>query len=321
MRTIGGYFEFETITCALKYHYHNNLIAVNSGRNALEYILRAKKVKKIYIPYYTCDAILEPLVKLGIKYNYYYIDQQFSPIKDFDNNDCLLYVNYFGVLNDKVHTLSKQFNKLIVDNSQAFYARPGKGLPTFYSPRKFFGVPDGGFVYCYSSLDLSLERDVSYSRCSHLLIRADTNAENGYADFQRNDDLLKNQPIKRMSKLTDKLLRCIDYKRAKDLRNENFVYLHRHLGSLNELTGIFDLDNLDGPMVYPFLYKGNTDLRKRLHANKIYTAQYWPNLLKWLADKNCFEYHLYENLIPLPIDQRYGALEMERICKLVSQNI
>jgi len=59
MGAIGGYFELET--CISETLYHDNAIAVNSCRNALEYILVANDYNKIYIPYYTCDVTLQPI--------------------------------------------------------------------------------------------------------------------------------------------------------------------------------------------------------------------------------------------------------------------
>ena len=72
-------------------------------------------------------------------------------------------------------------------------------------------------------------------------------------------------------------------------------------------------------MVYPFLKKGNKKLKEYLLKDKIYFATYWENVDKWIKDKQIFEIHLYENLIPLPIDQRYNIDDMqfviEKICE------
>ena len=74
---IGGYFELELNKSI---DYHRNAIALNTARNALEYILIAKKYQKVYIPYFTCDVILEPFQKLNIAYEFYKIDENFECI-------------------------------------------------------------------------------------------------------------------------------------------------------------------------------------------------------------------------------------------------
>ena len=48
-REIGSYFELEL---PKEREYHENAISLNLGRNALRYIIRAHKIKKIYVPYY-----------------------------------------------------------------------------------------------------------------------------------------------------------------------------------------------------------------------------------------------------------------------------
>ncbi|MCB0381623.1 MAG: hypothetical protein KDD24_10225, partial [Flavobacteriales bacterium] len=146
MNSIGGYFELEINDIGSL--FHDKALALNSGRNCLEYILENSNYNHIYIPYFTCDVILEPIIKLGITYTFYSINKSFLPlIETIKNNEALLYTNYFGLMSSNIDLLSEKYKNIIVDNSQAFYDRRKNDIPTFYSPRKFFGVSDGGFVY------------------------------------------------------------------------------------------------------------------------------------------------------------------------------
>lgn len=72
---IGGYFSLEL---PFSEEYHKDAIRLNTGRNCLEYILRVRKHSKVYIPYYTCDVLLEPFEKLGIRYEFYHINFAFE---------------------------------------------------------------------------------------------------------------------------------------------------------------------------------------------------------------------------------------------------
>ena len=56
MKEIGGYFGLEEST---RNEYYPKLVALNTGRNALLYVLKARKIEKIYIPYYLCDTVSE----------------------------------------------------------------------------------------------------------------------------------------------------------------------------------------------------------------------------------------------------------------------
>ena len=79
-KSIGGYFGLEM---SLREEYYSDMIRLNSGRNAFEYILRAKKYKKIFLPYFTCVVMLEPIEKLDLEVEFYSIDANFKPIFDF----------------------------------------------------------------------------------------------------------------------------------------------------------------------------------------------------------------------------------------------
>ena len=313
IKAIGGYFELE-----LRYgqEYHMNALHLNTARNCLEYIILARKYTKIYIPYYTCEVILQPLLKHNIEYEFYHIDLNLEPIKlpKLNESEGFLYTNYFGLKQGCVEKLSSVYgNQLIVDNSQSFFSPRIDGIDTFYSARKFFGVPDGSYLYTDSKLEVVLEQDKSYIRMQHLLQRIDESAEKAYILFRQNDDSLDNQPIKLMSRLTERILKDIDYQNVKNRRIENFQYLHKALSNTNILN--LELQNYFVPMVYPYL-TNDTNIRKRLIENKVFVAKYWPNVLEW-CDRNTLENELTENIIPIPIDQRYNNDDMNRILQFI----
>ena len=177
MEAIGGYFSLEL---PVREEYHKNAIRLNTGRNCLEYILRARGYKKVYVPYYTCEAVMEPINKLGIPCEFYHIDIHFEIRDRFTPkaNEALLYTNYFGLKQRYVEQLAeKTGERLIVDNTQAFYAKPIHGIDTFYTCRKFFGVADGAYLYTEKLLDDEFVQDESYDRMAHLLKRIDLSAE------------------------------------------------------------------------------------------------------------------------------------------------
>lgn len=313
MKAIGGYFSLEL---PLYEEFHKDSIRLNTGRNCLEYILRSRKYNKVYIPYYTCEVVLEPFQKLNIQYEFYHIDIHFEIADSFalKNDEALLYTNYFGLKQHYVEQLANQLGpQLIVDNTQAFYAKPIEGVDTFYTCRKFFGVPDGAYLNSSTKLDEDFEQDHSYDRMVHLLKRIDLTAEDGFADFRRNDDRLNNQPIRKMSALTQRMMKSIDYNRVAKQRRENYLYLHRLLGETNKLH--LPLDDEAVPMAYPFLAPIE-GLREKLIENKIFVARYWPNVLEWTTEED-LEYLFAYQIQSLPIDQRYGEIEMKKIVEIL----
>lgn len=298
-KAIGGYFELELRKGE---HYHKNALRLNTARNCFEYVLLVRKYTKVYIPYFTCEVMLEPLQRHQIQYEFYHINEQLEPIKDIvlQEEEAFLYTNYFGLKQSCVERLAKVYGShLIVDNAQAFFAPRLDGIDTFYSPRKFFGVADGGYLYIDKTLDLEFEQDYSYDRMSHLLKRIDISAEEGYADFRRNDDSLINQPIKRMSKLTEAILCSIDCEEAKLRRLSVYKGLHKVLHHENRFQ--FELNLDDVPMVYPYFIEDGEQKKKELIRNRIYVATYWPNVFSWTKE-DCVEYNLVKNIISIPIN-------------------
>ena len=313
MKAIGGYFELELNK---KKEYHQEGIRLNTGRNAFEYILLANSYSKIYLPFFTCDVLLEPLKKHQIEYEFYTINEQFEPLFDYnkvESNEAFLYTNYFGLKDLFVIQIAKICRNLIIDSAQSFFSKPIDGIDTFYSARKFFGVPDGAYLYSGKKVEMSFEKDNSFEKCSHLLKRLDCNAEIGYEDFVSNEASLNNQDIKQMSSLTQLLLASIDYESCIEKRKENFNFLHLKLQATNKLK--IDVLTIGVPMVYPY-WSDNNILKQKLLDNKVYTPTYWANVLDW-SGEDSLEFSMTKKIIYLPIDQRYDEIDLKRIVGLL----
>lgn len=312
MKEIGGFFDLELNEGK---EYYDELIKLSSGRNSLLYLFQAKNIRKVYIPYYCCDAFIEPIIQMNIPYEFYNINQDYFPIleNEISDNEYLIYINYFGLNQKTCIGLSEKYNNLIIDNTQAFFSSPLSNIDTFYSPRKFFGVPDGGYLKTNSKLNKNIPRSYSYDKCEHLLKRTDINANSSYNLFKKNEIKLNKEPLKRMSELTKKLLANINYKKVRSKRVENFKFLNYSLSHINELS--FHNTIINGPMIYPLLLKDNV-LKQKLINKKIYIPTYWQEVLN-RTKKNDFGNYLTRYLIALPIDQRYDEEDMKLIVDLV----
>lgn len=311
-KAIGGYIGLELRQGT---HYHANALPLNTGRNCFEYILKLRGYKHVLLPYYTCEVMLEPLRKLGISYSFYAIDPSLEPatLPVLHDKEAFVYTNYYGLKQHAVEQLAKHYGpRLIVDNSQAFFAPRINGIDTFYTARKFFGVADGAYVYADTPLDIELPRDESCSRMSHLLTRIDTCAESGYGDYLLHEEQLCNQPIKRMSRLTEHILCSIDYEQVRQRRITNYMVLERALYGSNKLS----LDASESvPMVYPYWTENGNTLRDELRQQRIYIAKYWKNVLDW--NSPALERSLANDLLALPVDQRYTPADIETIIPLI----
>lgn len=293
---------------------------LNTGRNALEYILlHLPDLKRIFLPFYTCEAVIQPLRRHSIDYSFYHINERFEIAEHIQLNegDYLIANNYFGLKDAYIARLAKIFGeRLIVDNAQAFFAPVIEGIKAIYSPRKFVGVSDGGIAVGVDALDtLKYDEDDSSKHDSHLIIRKEFGAEAGFKDYQVNEGKLDRQPIRRMSETTANILHHIDYEYVKALRKENFEYIHAALKGVNQMM-LPPVDSFACPMVYPFLCEAKGNLRERLIDNKVFVARYWPNVSDWTTSID-LEKNLAINLLPLPIDQRYDSKDMNKIIDIV----
>lgn len=311
-KPIGGYFELELPSYP---EYHSEALALNSGRFCLEYLLRCRNYQKVYVPYFTCDTVIEPIQRLEMEYEFYHIDRKMHLSDDVTpkENEAIIYTNYWGVQNSYCEHLALKYgNRLILDYTQAFFSKPILGIDTFYSCRKYFGVPDGGYLYtdCIDKIDIP--QDESYTRMDSLLKRLDLSPEAGYDDFRKTSSLFHSMPVKQMSKLTKRMMQGIDYGHVAQSRLDNYNQLCKHL------AGGRKLNSGEVPMVYPYESEKGQLLRQHLIENKIFVAKYWPNVDEW-APTGSTETWLANHVLPLPIDQRYGEEDMRFIIERIKE--
>lgn len=315
VKEIGGYFGLEKL---ISHEYYPDLAAVNNARCALLYIIKAKHYRKVYLPYFLCDSVRLVLQREKIPFEEYRIDRTFLPLLDvYTNPEEVVYiVNYYGLIcGEQLISLKNRYGNIVVDNAQAFFARPVKGLDTLYSCRKFFGVPDGGYACTDAGFPEDLPVDVSMERMKHILGRFEGDSASDYYDyFNNNDESFKETELRRMSKLTHNILGAIDYQAAKCQREENYRFLSKALGDRNSLK----TECPAGPYAYPFYIQNGMTVKKQLAKRKIYVATLWPNVLGTGLD---IETEFAENILPLPCDQRYSEEDMQRVADTVRELI
>lgn len=315
MKEIGGYIEFE------EYHLpmlHQDAIGLNCGRNCLAYLIRAKGIKKIALPYFLCHTVKDVCFSYHVQVKFYHVDNYFLPLNlSIDKDEWLYLVNYYGQIStDKIKSISQIYKNLIVDYTQAYFAKPLEGIDSIYSCRKFFGVADGAFLYTDKILNESIDYDESYKRMFFILGRYERTAQEFYEYSVNNNEMFSEEPIKRMSKLTRNLLHGIDYERVKHKRTQNYEYLSKRLKGINQL----ELHEVGGAFSYPCMVNNAADIRKNMIKKGIYIPVLWGNVLEE-AEKDSWDYRLADSILSLPCDQRYGNDEMEIICSTLLEEM
>lgn len=246
----------------------------------------------------------------------YDLDEQLDPVLPASRiapGDALLYTNYFGLKRATVERLALNTPNLIVDNAQDFYGHIPSGADGFVSCRKFFGVPDGAYLVCPVASVGDLEPADPGGRWEHLFIAANDGVEAGFAKYQRHEQALAEAPLKAMSPWTAHWMSTMEHDRIIAARRRNRDHLHAALGGRNILP--VDPAVASVPMTYPYLSHG-TGLRSRLLAARIYSPRYWPDLLAPLSPDDGAQ-RFVEEVVYLPVDQRYGTEHMDRIIDVV----
>lgn len=314
MKEIGGYIELDEYGLDM---LHEDGLHLNCGRNALAYILEARAIKTIWLPYFLCTSVRETCVKYGVDTKFYHINQDFLPGKfPFAEGEWVYLVDYYGqVPRQELIKLKETYKNVIVDFAQNYFAEPIPETDTLYTCRKYFGVCDGAILYTDRKIDRELEVDVSYERIHYILGRYEKTASEFYQESAFNNDAFAKESIKQMSKLTYNLLHGIEYDRVRKSRTENFEYLRKRLEGVNQLR----VCPVDGAFMYPLKIENAVEVRRKLLQHKIYIPVLWPNVLEEVPCE-WTEWKLAGNMLPLPVDQRYTQKDMERVSELILED-
>ncbi|MBC3757749.1 hypothetical protein H7U19_04995 [Hyunsoonleella sp. SJ7] len=318
MRAIGGFFELELPDG--KSLYHDEAIKLSTGRACLGLILKTNTFSKIYLPYYCCDALFEPLDLQGVPFEFYAIDKNLE-INDtikLNPNEAIVYCNFFGIKSNYVNELIKRYgNQLIIDNSHSFFSKGFSNNISFTTARKYFGVPDGAFLYAPKEVPSSgIERNNDVY-LNHNVNRLLGNQEKAYREFLSYEASL-NCDIRQISSVSESLLKLVDYKEVRKIRNENFNFYKNEFAHLNKIE-IGD-DEKDC-FCYPLLLNEKIDVQKLFNQN-IFIPSYWNDVVQRVSAKDyAFEIALSKDLLPLPIDHRYTEIDLRRVVVAIKQLI
>jgi len=316
---IGSFIGLDLRNSGEYYPGKINIARLNSARAGIFHSCRVSNCNSIYIPYYLCPTVRKFLSEKGIEVEPYYISKGLKPIDiKQKRNQAILLVNYFGIMSiNQLRSLAEKYKNVIIDNSAAFYSNPIEDCYTVYSPRKFFGVPDGCYVIGDKAEKFTddYEQDFSAGTASFLLQRIELGTNATYSDRMKNEKRIDEADVLKMSNLTRVLLSNIDYSNIRNQRSKNFLYAHSLYKELNKFDPIRLIDEECIPMTYPLVIE-DPDLAEKLRRKKIYVGRLWNSVLKEVPDFS-FEAWLSKYLIPIPIDQRYGRKELRHVYETI----
>ncbi len=322
---IGGFLEFELFSQAGP-GYHVGALALSNARACISHIISRTRMRRVWVPYYTCNALLEPFEQAGIPYQFYALTEELSIAdapEQLKNDEFLVYVNYFGLKNAYVQKLVEVYgNQLLIDNTQDFFAHGYARGWAFNSARKSFGVPDGGYLYGPAEeLGTAENYPVNEAyQAGYLIDRLRGAQEVAYEGFIAYERTLTSEPL-RVSNLSASLLSQINYPSVIAQRRNNFYYYHLRLKKLNMLPVVLQLDDLSAdtvPFCYPFVPAGGELLdRRALFEQNLFIPTLWPDVLMRQYTNFVWERQLTRTLMPLPVDHRYSENDLDKVIHAV----
>ena len=120
--------------------------------------------------------------------------------------------------------------------------------------------------------------------------------------------------IYQMSDISKNILECISITQLQAKRKKNYGQLKGKLKNV-PVKDVLSTDNFV-PLVYPVYVENRNQFRQYLMENKIYCAVHWP-LAGTGLETDLDAVKIYENIISLPIDQRYESMHMEYLAQVI----
>ncbi len=315
--SIGGYNQLSL--ASLNTQLHNKAFKYQSARAALYAYLCAEKIKILYLPNYICDSIIPAIKSLNIDIRIYPISKELLPInmrKNLKESDSrVLIVNYFGLLSKQIKKLiTEEPSWFIIDNSQALFCEHIEGTTSIYSPRKFLGIPDGGFLRTSVNINMPEGFFDASKNIGHLLLRAAGDTQTGYGQFLQAEQALECFIPKKTSIISTYLIKCADIKAIKKMRRRNYELLVQRFKSLNQLR--LSLDE-QVPLCYPLKLAFKVDyICKALIEDAIFLPRYWQSQFSGEIGQ-C----MFENTLFLPIDERLTEDNVKQLSDIIEQRI
>lgn len=355
-REIGSYFWLtkdelqasttSSITPAIFGCQGSDYVWLSTCRSAISFVLknieeRNPTTKRVCIPTFTCHTVIEPFLKTGYKIIPLPVEKSLtiSPsaieeIIEATNPGIVLLHPYFGFdtlkgLHETVNQLREKGIIVIEDVTQCLYS----SFPRFHadyfvgSIRKWCGVPDGSFAVCtdgqFSSKPTIHDNILEQQKIEASLLKYQY-IEQGTGDkdlflrkYREAEHSIVNQSlIYNISPFSLSIQANINKERLVNIRRRNYSHLLNHLHWTCNLLPIFQsiLDD-EVPLYFPVYFHKRSELQMNLSQNNIYAPIVWPKSKDMTSS---YADYIYDNIICIPIDQRYDLKDMEVIYKTIN---
>lgn len=329
---------------------------LNAGRHAFGCALDRLQLRgrEILIPEFLCEAALIPqLTRRTIAFSTYALSDDLSPEPaSFEQAlgrrpGAVLFVNYFGLVETQAFAnLARERVPdihVVLDNVQAFFdlatnGRKGRWADwQIFGVRKFFPVPDGGVLKAPAEANAFDIAPSEWAQPSlHVLAGCLRNAfvsgagaakseiESWYLDlFEQAERALDGGP-RMMSPISRAIVERLPLDDIAARRRNNYQRLHSALASnasVRPVLGALPADAV--PLVVPVRVRNGrrNALRRRLAERGMFCPVHWPLSDSWRAQISPATRDLADEILSLPVDQRYAGADIARLVAAIDGEI
>jgi dTDP-4-amino-4,6-dideoxygalactose transaminase len=325
----------------------SNLTLTSSGRGAISLVIEAVKnkiPKTALLPAYCCESMILPFEKNGFTISFYEVNSSLEADIDSirtqtrNNIGIFVHMGYFGfetnrklgsllgklkssgtfIVEDVTHTLFSDFKR---DELNDFYIS---------SIRKWIGIPGGGFVsskdkYNYKPIketEFSKTRQNALIKKSAYIKTWNESLKPEFLDlFKKAEDILDDDTKGYIiDPLSETLLHNTDFNELIEKRKQNYKYLSGTIQNNKNIKCIFpELPAVICPLFLPVYSDERDKLQKYLIGNKIYAPIHWQKPKIVDPKENPGSENIRNNIISIPIDQRYSLAEMDKIAYIINE--
>lgn len=332
---IGGFFELHAAgeptggaSLLEAWTGGRSYAAFVSARAALAALFAAVPETTLWAPAFLCAEALLP--EVAARTRFYPVEAGFEPDLELvagqaEPGDFVLLVAHFGLpISHSASALAgrRPDLRLVEDRAQALDA--GEGLPSawrLFSPRKLFGVADGGLLVAPPGGTAPPPSSPSVSAAAlwrpAMLRSQDPSGRENEAWYAAQQAKEASMAVAggAMTPRSLEMIGATPLTALAERRLANWRRLHDALSRWSALPA--------EPAAPPLGYvlelseEARGALLRHLHAQRIFAAVHWPRLASQ-AEAFPREHAWTRRLVTLPCDHRYSAEDMDRISDAVT---
>lgn len=297
------------------------------------------------LPSYLCDTVIKPFTNRGWRVFFYQLNDDMTPDADKlkrlvsdKHPGVVLTVLYYG--KDSIYEIRPYLDLLrknagvltIEDLTQTIFMFEKKNDDSennyrMASVRKWLPISSGGVavlrarpVYDVNRSDYVFKQHKAQELKKEYLSGYNANKEKYLWLHRQAEEILEGRyGCFPMDLDSYGLLSVCDLRTIKKRRNRNTQILNNKLRKMNRIRPILDFEDGEIPLYFPIISENRDKLQGFMKKKNIFLPVLWPVPYELYGDYNRPVRNIYENMLALPCDHRYGEDDMMRIVSMLEK--